>query len=94
MNPELGIILNDERYIVKLYFKDTPLYKGDITILLQMMENTLSVGLFKGYKCALLDVERSKLHYSKEQQPSISALVEGEAESFIRIWQELEKKSA
>jgi hypothetical protein len=94
MNPELGVVLNGEKYIIKLYFKDSPLEKGDIAILLEMMESTLSTGIFTGYKCALLDIERSKLRYFKKKVPSVTALIEGEAESFIRIWQDLEKKSA
>jgi hypothetical protein len=94
MNPELGLIFNGTKYIVKMYFKDTPLEKGDREILLWMMERTLCSGIYSGYKCGLLDIERSKLHCTKDPRPSIEALVEGEAESFIKIWESFERKSA
>jgi hypothetical protein len=94
LNPEMGININGERYIVKMYFKDIPLSKSSVNVLLWMMEGCLSTGIYTGYKCALLDVERSKLHYFKKPHPPIDALLEGESESFIRMWQSLEKKSA
>lgn len=94
INPELALTLNGEKYIVKLYFKETPLNKNNIKILLWMMESTLSTGIFSGYKCALLDVERGKLHYPKERDSTVKALLEAEAESFIKLWSSLEKQSA
>lgn len=90
----MGISINGEKYIVKMYFKDTPLEKSSIDVLLWMMGSTVSTGIYAGYKCALLDVERSKLHYFKKPQPAINALLEGEAESFITMWQSLDQKSA
>lgn len=92
MNPDIGLLLNEEKFIIKLYFKDTPLSKGQIDILLWMMNSTLCSGIYSGYKCALLDVERSKLHYKISEQP-INALIEGEAESFIKMWHSLEKSA-
>lgn len=58
------------------------------------MQSALSVGLFSGYKCALLDVERGKLHHKREHDVSVNALLEAEAESFIKIWNSLEAQSA
>jgi hypothetical protein len=94
MNPEIGIGKGSDRYIVKLYFKENALENKDIKVLLWMMEETLCQGIFKGYKCALLDVERGKLRYFKKKESSISALIEGEAECFIKLWESFEKKSA
>lgn len=94
MNPEIGLILNSNKYIIKMYFKDSPLQSKDIKVLLWMMENSLCTGLFNGYKCALLDVENGKMHYSKSKDPSIHALLEGEAEFFLKLWHSLDRKSA
>lgn len=94
MNPEIGLILNSDKYIIKMYFKDSPLQPKDIKVLLWMMENSLCTGIFTGYKCALLDVESGKLHYKKSKDPSIHALLEGEAEFFLKLWHSLDKKSA
>jgi hypothetical protein len=94
MNPELGLEINGEKYITKLYFKDTPLQKKDIKVLLWMMHQTLCQGIFSGYKCALLDVEHGKIFPFVTDEPAIRALLEGEADYFIKLWHELEKKSA
>jgi hypothetical protein len=94
MNPELGIILNNDKYIIKLYFKDTPIEKRYVDVLLWMMEQTLCDGIYKGYKCALLDVERSKLHYQKVTEPGLATILESEADYLLNLWNSLEKKSA
>lgn len=94
INPEFGIEFGGERYLIKLYFKEEPLLKKDVQITLSMMTETLSTGIYTGYICALLDVERGRLHYSKAPDKRIRSLIEGEAESFLRIWEGLTKKSA
>ena len=77
MNPELGLDLNGEKFIIKLYFKDTSLQRKDIKVLLWMMNQSLSKGIFTGYKCALLDVEKGKFFSFKEDVSEIKLLVEG-----------------
>lgn len=94
MNPELGLDINGEKFIIKLYFKDTPLKKKDIKVLLWMMTQSLCEGIFKGYKCALLDIEKGKIFEYEEDESSIISLVEGEADYFIRLWNDLIRRSA
>jgi len=94
MNPEVGLSINGEKYIIKLYFKDTPLQKKDIKVLLSMMNQTLCTGLYTGLKCALLDVEKGKLFPYTGIDKSINTLLEAEADYFIRLWHDLEKKAA
>jgi hypothetical protein len=94
MNPEIGISYGQEKFIVKLYFKETSLHNSDIKVLLWMMDSTLCQGIYNGYKCALLDVERGQLKYFKKKENMIPALIEGEAECFIKLWESLERKSA
>lgn len=94
INPELGLEFGGSKYLIKLYFKEEPLLKKDVQISLNMMAQTLCTGIYTGHTCALLDVERGKLHYAKAPDPRINVLIEGEAESFLRIWEGLIKKSA
>jgi hypothetical protein len=94
MNPELGLDLNGEKFIIKLYFKDTSLQRKDIKVLLWMMNQSLSKGIFSGYKCALLDVEKGKIFPFVEDDIELNALVEGEAEYFLKLWHQLDKKYA
>ena len=94
INPEFGIEFGGKKYLVKLYFKEEALLKKDVQITLNMMTETLATGIYTGHICALLDIERGKLHYSIVPDTRIRALIEGEAESFLRIWQELARKSA
>ncbi|MDZ7649279.1 MAG: hypothetical protein U5K54_20095 [Cytophagales bacterium] len=94
MNPEIGLNINGEKFIIKLYFKDSPLQKKDIKVLLWMMNLSLCNGIYTGYKCALLDIDKGKFFPFKEDNSSMLSLVEGEADYFIKLWRTLEKKSA
>jgi hypothetical protein len=94
MNPEMGIQIGDDKYIVKLYFKEIPLENKDLEVSLSMMSQTLCQGVFSGYKCAILDVERGKLIYKISKGQNIIPLMEGEAECFIKLWENFERKSA
>lgn len=94
VNPEIGITVNGDSYLIKLYFKETPIKRDSIKLLLSMMENTLGSGIHTGYKCAILDVERGKLHYLKTKSPEITDLMNAEAEYFLKLWESLESKAA
>jgi hypothetical protein len=94
MNPEMGIQIGDGNYIVKLYFKEIPLENKDLEVSLSMMNQTLCQGIYHGYQCAILDVERGKLMHSNSHGRDIIPLMEGEGECFIKLWENFEKKSA
>jgi len=85
VNPELGLKINGERYLVKLYFKDDPLTAQRIAIISHMMLDVLGPHA-AGAKVALLDVRNSKLHSFDAVEPMIVPLLEGEALSFCQMY--------
>ena len=90
INPELGLFINGERYIVKLYFKDKKLAKQKITVILSMMEETLRELANPSDKFAILDVSNSSLLQSSGKGVEILPLLVGEASSFVTIWNNIE----
>lgn len=95
MNPELGLQVNNEKYIVKLYFKDEPIKRNVALVHLRLMQKTLCTGIFSSCKGVVLDLKNRKWHLPPvEFKPFIDSVIEAEAESFLTIWSALERKSA
>jgi hypothetical protein len=86
INPELGLSLDGEDHLVKLYFKDLRLTKERIAIISHMMLKSLGASA-EGMKVALLDVRNSRLHVFDSLDPALAPLLEGEALSFCRMYE-------
>ena len=86
INPELGLILNEQKYIIKLYFKEDKVQKSRIDQILTLMENELRGKASKDTLMAVLDVKSSKIFIKEDNNMSLLPLLEGEASSFETIW--------
>jgi len=85
INPELGLSINGQNYIIKLYFKDETPTKNRLQTVIQMMHSTLNKHVKNGAAMAVLDVTNGKLT-STAAQTNIDILLQGEASSFVQIW--------
>ena len=86
VNPELGLAIDGDDHLVKLYFKETKLTRERIAILSHMMLQALGDSA-TGAKVGLLDVRNSKLHVFGAPNPTLVPLLEGEALSFCRMYE-------
>lgn len=86
VNPELGLTINGDDHLVKLYFKDQKLTKDRVAIISNMMMEALGSEL-DGVSVALLDVRKSKLHVFDSPYPTLAPLLEGEALAFCRMYE-------
>ncbi len=89
INPEVGFILGSESLLVKLYFKQEPLTKSRVQVALSLMKTGQKS---KKYRVAILDVVRSKLYKDSPTNLQMQALLEGEAATFLAIWNSLAAK--
>ena len=90
LNPELGLDINGNLYIIKLYFKTDKLSQMKADLILLLMNTKLKKGDFKDATFAVLDVERNKLFEKTKLSKIHLSLLEGEALSFVNIWNSLE----
>ena len=86
VNPELGLTMDGEDYLVKLYFKDEKLTKNRLAIINNLMLNGLG-DLAEGCRIGILDVRHSKLHVFDSADPALEPLLEGEALAFCRMYE-------
>lgn len=91
LNPELGLKINGKIYVIKLYFKTEKLSQMKADLILLLMNARLKKGDFKDATFAILDVERNKLFDKTKLNKVHIPLLEGEALSFMNIWNSLEE---
>ncbi len=89
LNPELGLAINGNLYVIKLYFKSDKLSQMKADLILLLMNTKLKKGDFKEATFAVLDVERKKMFEKTKLNKTHLPLLEGEALSFINIWNSL-----
>lgn len=94
INPELGLEIKGINYVVKLYFKQEPLDKRHADIILTMMKSSLDISGIENSKLAVLDVARGKSFLSDGLKNDLMPLVEGEALSFLSMWNNLFNEAA
>jgi len=85
INPELGLIIDGKKHLVKLYFRNDPLTSKRTALVLAL----LSRGLCEAnpeFVPAVLDVRSAKLHTSATTSPRIDLLLRGEAASFAAMY--------
>ncbi len=90
LNPELGLEINNKLYVIKLYFKADKLSQMKADLILLLMNTKLKRGDFKDVTFAVLDIERKKLFENTKLSRTHLPLLEGEALSFINIWNSFE----
>lgn len=86
VNPELGLILNDKRHLVKLYFKSEPLTKSRIEIVAHLMKVTLNDKCQQETTMSVLDIRNSKLLSPTVPIKSLNAMLDAEMAYIEAFW--------
>lgn len=88
INPELGLQINNDFLVIKLYFKEDTLTKPRAAQILSLLEDKLRSKVKDADEVffAVLDVKRGKLFINNKKDTSLMPLIEGEAISFATIW--------
>ena len=86
INPELGLEIDENFYIIKMYLKSDPLSKSKVEQILTLLESQLRPLTEKEVIFGVLDVKNSKLHCNSNKDINLISLLEGEARCFESIW--------
>lgn len=86
VNPELGLEIDGQRHIIKLYFKEEAPTKNRLQVILELMRLSLGSGLNNTNIFSVLDVSNTRLT-SSVSTATVGPLLKGEAASFVQIWE-------
>ena len=85
VNPELGLRIDGESHIIKLYFKADKLTKNRVEIITHLMLSELGPDVADGTRFSVLDVRSRKLH--SIQPPSYwGPLLQAEMAHLAALW--------
>jgi hypothetical protein len=94
VNPELGLLIDGKRHVIKLYFKDEEPTPHRLNAALALMKDSLKKGRFEDVTVAVLDVAKGKLiTATKEDSTEYSILLAGEAAAFMTMWTAMSAKT-
>ena len=87
VNPELGLRINQEPHLIKMYFKSDPLTSDRIKLILHLMQLCIATNNKQPVmKMAILDVRNSKLFVANKLDPTLTPLLIGDAISFATMY--------
>lgn len=93
VNPELGLLIEGKRYVIKLYFKDEEPTPHRLNAVLALMKDSVKKGRFEDVTVAVLDVAKGKMITgTKENSHEYSILLAGEAAAFMTMWTAMSRR--
>jgi len=85
INPELGLLINGERHLVKLYLKADKLTKSKADLITGLMEQSLGPKSADTKMC-VLDVRSSKIYVGVGTGIAFIPMVEAELAYIAKLW--------
>lgn len=86
VNPELGLSINGDRHIIKLYLKSDALTTFKTELIIDLLEHQLRPKASPTDKFAVLDVRESKLFAEGPHQPQSLPIINAEIAYIASIW--------
>lgn len=91
INPELGLVLDGQKHVVKLYFKDENPTKQRLEFVFAMMRIGLQLGSVT--LPAVLDVSKGKIIVPKSMGEDLLPLLQAQALAFVHLWKAIDAKN-
>lgn len=86
VNPELGLYINGDPYLIKLYFKAERLTKNRVDVIHHLMGSVLAPVSPNGTTMAVLEIRQSKLYAPTIQIPNLTAVLGAELAYISALW--------
>lgn len=86
VNPELGLLVNGERHIIKLYFKGETLSKNRVDVVTHLMEHRLRPRATAGERMSVLDIRNAKLIAPTVPIRGLSGILDAELAYIAALW--------
>lgn len=86
VNPELGLVVNGERHIIKLYLKSDSLTTFKTEVIVDLLEHQLRPKVAPTDRFGVLDVRESKLFAEGPHMPESVPMINAEIAYIASIW--------
>ena len=87
VNPELGLTINGEPHLIKLYFKEIPLTRQRVSVITGLMAKVLGDVAGRNVSMSVLDIRRRRLHNAAAvPDPRLDAMLQAEIAYINTLW--------
>lgn len=86
VNPELGLEINGEPHVIKLYFKADTLSKGRIAVVNRLMNLACAEESPEGSVMSILDLRRARLHMLAMPNDDVDTQLKAEVAFWMSAW--------
>jgi len=87
LKPEVGLVIKDERYAIKLYMREKPkLKKVNADLITHWMDFVLEPTKKNRPRFCVLDVRRNKLFIAPDKTDGLMTIVRAEARCFVEMY--------
>ncbi|WP_372164872.1 hypothetical protein [Xanthomonas euvesicatoria] len=86
INPELGLKINGQAHVVKLYLKTETLVKTKADLIVTLMNHVLSSSQAAGTQISVLDVRNSKIFTYSATGKNFKPMVDAELSYVASLW--------
>ena len=86
INPEIGLKINGQAHIVKLYLRTDSLTKAKADLIVSLMNHVFSASQAPGTQFGVLDVRNSKLFTYSSAGKNFKPMVDAELSYIASLW--------
>lgn len=86
VNPELGLSINGEQHVIKLYLKDDEVNKAKMDLITALMEHCLRPKVTARTMVGVLDVRGAKLYTLGTSAAAQKAIIDAELAYIAALW--------
>lgn len=86
VNPELGLHINGEPHLIKLYFKSEDLTKNRVDVIHHLLDSTLATRCPENTIMAVLEIRRPRLYVPTIQIQNLTAALGAELAYISDLW--------
>jgi hypothetical protein len=86
VNPELGLSINGDEHLIKLYFKTDKLSKSRVDVITHLLDKALRADVKPHTRMGVLDVRESRLLTPTVPIAGLDAMLTGELAYLAAVW--------
>lgn len=93
VNPELSVVIDGRRHLVKVNFTQMPLAEAEVALIQELMHAVHGPASTSGCRMAVLDLANGRFYCSDRPSTLVERSLRAQAAAVAALWQEIEAEA-